>query len=225
MSNGFIEIKNVTINKNETKKTDDKKTNDKKSETKTDKNPNIKQETPFLTSQNWTPDIVGTMLGTMFGLTLGMTFSFLDIIPLIQAKIFGAILALVSAYWFSRLCVHMELKGKRYFQQTYVLIIPMVVIYATNGVIIYMTKLFTQNLAIPTPLSNISIGSQINSFLPAISFNTIFIWSGIYSIAVLIPFIIYSAKQKELRFSYFIPFIILLTTGIGVYYGLTAMMR
>jgi hypothetical protein len=54
----------------------------------------------------------------------------------------------------------------------------------------------------------LKIANPLAGYSISITYQDLMVWTGIYSIAILLPFIVHSARRKELHFVYFLPLVI-----------------
>jgi hypothetical protein len=103
-------------------------------------------EGKLLTGANWTPDVVASILGTLLGIHLGLFVLLLEaLLPYAPIRAFSLLVVLMAAYAFNRIVFHMELDGRRHFEQAFALLIPATVIFFTGSLLTDAVVTYTED--------------------------------------------------------------------------------
>jgi|GEM_PF-4006649 len=172
---------------------------------------------PPLTRWNWTPDVVAGILGGIFGLTLALLFGFFgNFLVGTSSRIFLALIMLGVAFGFAHICYHMELTGRRYFQQAFSMLTPFAIIYMTTGVVVSFLssglksiESSTMNvgpIAIENPAAGVIAG--ISSIIAGPTKADFILWTAIFSGIIIIPFFIHSIRERAFKIWWLLPAIV-----------------
>ena len=155
-----------------------------------------------LTGANWAPDLVGALLAVILAVMLGpmlaLLLTFASSTPVMIAAL---VFVLSTSVWLSRLAQHLELSGKRYFQQSYFFLLPLATIFVTT---MFVAKLTSLLIATAIERFNQLTGAVGQPGLPAgASSEQMLVFAGALIVAVLLPYII--RARKEFHVTWLLP--------------------
>jgi hypothetical protein len=162
----------------------------------------------FLTSNNWTPDILAALLGMILGILLGSMLSLvLTFIAEPTVLIIVAVFLLLASWWFSRLCQHMELTGHRLFHQAYFLLMPLATIFVTLTLLVVTihTKVNSATAAAAQAGAMLGFDPGIPQINPLIGIESIIAYVAAMAVIVVLPFLVQS--RKNFHISWLLPLI------------------
>jgi hypothetical protein len=189
-----------------------------KAETKTESAASV----PYLTKANWTPDIVASLLASSAGMFLGGVLAFLHLfVPV--GGIIGAVLVLLVAWFFAFTCRHMELEGRRFVQQAYLLLTPLLFIFlivvfviqvAINLLLGKVQETIGAQEVMGIPLSDTSLTGLVPHVAGLATASNTGLLVIIYTAVVLLPFIVIAAHRRWLRWWHLLLAIVPIALGV-----------
>ena len=176
----------------------------------------------FLTKANWTPDIVASLLASSAGMFLGGALAFLHLfIP--YGNIIAGLLVLLAAALFANTCRHMELEGRRFMQQAYLLLIPLLVIFLAVVLIIQVLlglllarlreTMATQSVG-GIPLSQTGLIDILPRFSGVANATGAGLMTVLFTLLALLPFLVIAYRRRWLRWWHLLPALLPIALGL-----------